>query len=105
MKKQTYYVTVDGTIHSEQLLDDAPYDFEIQATDQEIKDLQDLFQQTYNKEWDTFVQSHMPFQTEDRQKASTDVDENVREIYSTIYQLGTEETKKSIESLGLLDLS
>lgn len=105
MKKETYYVTVDGTIHTDKLLDDAPYDFEVRATDEEIKNLQDLFQHTYNNEWDTFVQSHMPFRTKERQKESLDVDENVKEIYSAIYQLGTDETKKSIESLGLLDLS
>jgi hypothetical protein len=105
MKKETYYVTVDGTIHTEKLLDDAPYDFEVQATEEEIKNLQDLFQRTYNNDWDTYVQSHLPFRTEERQKESTDVDQNIKDIYAAIYQLGTEETKKSIESLGLLDLS
>lgn len=105
MKKETYYVTVDGTIHTEKLLDDAPYDFEVQATDEEIKNLQDLFQRTYDNEWDTYLEAHLPYRTEQRQKESLDVDKNVKEIYSAIYQLGTDETKKSIESLGLLDLS
>jgi hypothetical protein len=105
MKKDTYYVTVDGTIHSEKLLDDAPYDFEIQATEEEIKNLQDLFQRAYDSDWDTYLEAHLPYHTEERQRQSLDVDEKVKEIYSTIYQLGTDETKKSIESLGLLDLS
>jgi hypothetical protein len=105
MEKATYYVTVDGTIHSEQLLDDAPYDFEIQATEDEIDNLQDLFQQTYNNDWDTYVQAHLPYRTDERQKASTDVDENIKQIYLAIYRLGSEETKRGIEGLGLLDLS
>jgi len=105
MKKESYYVTVDGTIHTEKLLDDAPYDFEIQATDEEMKNLQDLFQRTYNNDWDTYLEAHLPYRTKERQKESTDVDQNVRDIYSAIYQLGTDETKKSIQSLGLLDLS
>lgn len=105
MKKETYYVTVDGTIHTGKLLDDAPYDFEVQATDEEIKNLQDLFQRAYDNDWDTYLEAHLPYRTEQRQKESLDVDKNVQEIYSAIYQLGTNETKKSIESLGLLDLS
>lgn len=105
MTKTTYYVTVDGTIHTEKLLDDAPYDYEIQATEKEIKNLQDLFQRAYNDDWDTYIQSHLPYQTEERQKESKDVDQNIQEIYAAIYQLGTDETKKSIENLGLLDLS
>src|SRR5690242_7608306 len=105
MEKETYYVTVDGTIHSEKLIDDAPYDFEVQATEAEINNLQELFQQTYNIDWDTFVQANLPYQTEERQKASTDADQKIKEIYTAIYRLGNEETKRSIESLGLLDLS
>ncbi|WP_037465563.1 hypothetical protein [Shimazuella kribbensis] len=105
MEKETYYVTVDGTIHSEKLLDDAPYDFEIQATEDEINNLQDLFQRTYNNDWDTYVQAHLPYLTDERQKASTDVDQNIKEIYEAIYRLGSDETKRSIEGLGLLDLS
>jgi hypothetical protein len=105
MDKQTYYVTVDGTIHTEKKVDDAPYDFEIQATEEEINNLQDLFQRTYNNEWDTYVQSHLPFRTEERQKESLDVDQNIKEIYTAIYQMGSEETKRSIKSLGIIDLS
>ena len=102
--KRTYYVTIDGSINTDQNLDNAPYDYEIQATETEINNLQDLFQQAYNEDWDTYIQSHLPFQTEDRQKASTDVDEKIREIYNAIYHLGTEETKRSIKSLGIVDL-
>jgi hypothetical protein len=105
MDKKTYYVTVDGTIHEEQLLDDAPYDYAIEASDEEIQALQSLFDETYDHDWHTFVEAHLPYKTEKRQQASLEVDENVREIYKMIYQLGTEETKQSIASLGLLDLS
>jgi hypothetical protein len=105
MDKKTYYVTVDGTIHEQQLLDDGPYDFAIEASDDEIQALQALFEKTYDHDWHTYLEAHLPYETEERQQASLEVDEDVREIYQMIYRLGTEETKRGIASLGLLDLS
>jgi hypothetical protein len=105
MDKQTYYVTVDGTIHTEKKVDDAPYDFEIEATEEEINNLQDLFQEAYNEDWGTYLEAHIPYQTKDRQMESKDVDKKIKEIYTAIYQLGSEETKRGIKSLGIIDLS
>lgn len=101
MDKATYYVTVDGTIHTEQNVNDAPYDFEVKATDQEIQQLQELFQRAYNEDFATFVEAHIPFFTEESMKENKDVDQYVHEIYAMIHQLGSIETKRRIEDLGL----
>jgi len=101
LEKATYYVTVDGSIHMEQNLDDAPYDFEIIATDSEIQELQTLFQRAYNEDFATFIKAHLPYRTEDRAKENRDVDQYIHEIYTTIHRLGCEETRKRIEELGL----
>lgn len=101
MDKATYYVTVEGTINSEQNLNDAPYDFEIQATDEEIGELQALYQKAYNEDFDTFVQANLPLRTKERMKANEDIDHYVSEIYKAIYRLGSDETKQRIAELGL----
>jgi hypothetical protein len=101
LEKATYYVTVDGSINMEQNLDDAPYDFEVIATDAEIEKLQALYQRAYNQDFATFKVANLPYRTEERMKENKDVDQYVNEIYTTIHRLGSEETRKRIEELGL----
>ncbi|MBO8164558.1 MAG: hypothetical protein H0Z34_12665 [Brevibacillus sp.] len=99
MDKRRYYVSVQaGTILENQ--GDAAYEFEIEATEDDVKTLRALFEERYENELDTFFRAHIPgvpyhFDTENDQ-----YDESLRKIYSALYQLGTEETKNQIKSMG-----
>ncbi len=101
MEKETYFVTVDGTINTVQNFNDAPYDYEILASDAEIQELQVLFQRAYNEDFTTFFQANLPYRTEEREKENYDVDRYIQEIYAAIYRLGSEETKKRLKETGL----
>lgn len=101
MDKNKYYVSVQaGTIMANQ--GDAAYEFEIEATPEEIVKLQELFEDQYYIENDNFLRTHaagVPYNYD----ASNDAyDMGLHDIYSLIYELGTPETKKHIESMQIL---
>ena len=91
MEKKTYYVAVHQGTDSGQILEDkeaASFQFAIHATRDEIDQLQQLFEKGYD------VDTGTDYIT---------IDQNLDDIYRMIYQLGDEETKRQIESLGLLE--
>lgn len=107
MEKKTYYVTVDigphtGEIREQLKQNDAVYDFEIEATPEEISQLEQLFTETQETDFSTFVQAHLPFETRERSKVSWEEDEQIDKIYQMIYQLGTDNTKAKMRESGLI---
>lgn len=107
MEKQIYYVTVDvgpqtGEIRDEIDLNDPNYDFEIEATKEEIHQLEELFERTQEKDISTFALAHMPYQTKDRAQKSREEDDQITKIYQMIYRLGTEQTKKRMRESGMV---
>jgi hypothetical protein len=107
LDKKTYYVTVDvgpqtGQIRDEISLNDAVYDFEIQATPEEINQLQQLFEDTQDADLKTFIKAHIPFQTLEREKESWNEDDKIDAVYQMIYNLGTVKTKQKMEQSGLI---
>jgi len=110
MEKQTYYVTVDigshvGQIRDQLSLNDPNYDFEIEATEDEIHQLEELFERTQEDDFKTFIVAHLPYQTKERAKMSRREDNRIRQIYQMIYRLGTEETKKRMREAGMVQES
>ena len=102
MEKQTYYVSVaSGDILNDKT--DSPYEFEIEANEDDIKRLQDLFNHKDKADWGTFVLSHIPIVPYHKlDKENDDYDANMYAIYKLIYELGTPETKREMERQGIV---
>ena len=101
MEKQTFYVSVQsGNILADK--GDSPYEFEIEANEEEIKQLQSLFARRNEADWGTFLRAHVPIVPYSYDSSNDQYDQNLYEIYNKIYELGSQQTKYQIESLGIL---
>ncbi|WP_248928683.1 hypothetical protein [Paenibacillus hamazuiensis] len=101
MEKKTYYVSVQaGTV-----LDDkqaASFEFEILATPEEVDKLAEMFDDTTNVDNHSFWRAHNPTIPYHDDAENDGYDDGLRQIYETIYELGTPETKRHIEDMHLL---
>ncbi|RKP54207.1 hypothetical protein D7Z26_12610 [Cohnella endophytica] len=98
--RKTYYVAVGAR----QVLEDreaAAFEFAIQANDDEVHQLQELFEEIQDSDEDNaFHFSGNPMVSDDPE------DETfialLQDIYGMLYRLGTPETKKHIEDMNIL---
>ncbi|CAM3413666.1 hypothetical protein [Marinicrinis lubricantis] len=100
--KKTYFVSVQANSILEEK-GSAAFEFEIQATDQELDQLAALFEEKEDSENATFRQagiSSVPYHELD--DANDTYDATMIDVYKKIYELGTEETKRHIEQMGIL---
>ncbi|NRD76233.1 hydrolase [Bacillus sp. BRMEA1] len=100
-QKKTYYIDV-GTGHITKSATDSTWSFKIQATDEEITDLRELFDQNYSTEWQNFIRSHVPFLEYHYDKENDAYDRTIQQVYGMLYKLGDEEAKRHIESMNIL---
>ncbi|MFY0544597.1 hypothetical protein [Brevibacillus sp. H7] len=101
MEKHRYYVSVQaGTVLPNQ--GDAAYEFEIDATEKEVEELMKLFEQREAFLFDTFFRAHIPAVPYHYDLENDVHDQTLHDIYRMIHQLGTEETKNHIHSMGLV---
>ncbi len=100
--KKTYYIKVN-TGEITQSATDSAWDFKIEATDEEIISLREFFDNNYSNEWKTFFRAHVPFMEYHNDKENDAYDDTIKKVYGMIYQLGDEEAKNHIESMGILD--
>lgn len=106
MERQTYYVNVNPTsmedISPTKVDDGELIEYEIEATEAEYKDLQNLLLevQAHDMELgDLFTFKHYNDKEIDRDR--NEFQRGLEDVYRMIYKLGTPETKRQIESLGL----
>ncbi|UUZ80269.1 hypothetical protein LJK88_35915 [Paenibacillus sp. P26] len=101
MEKMTYYVSVQSrTIMLHQ--GDAAYELEIEATPDEIRELQELFEDKEDFELDTFSRAHYLATEYHHDRSNDGYDMVLKDIYQKLYALGTDETKRHIESMNIL---
>lgn len=101
MEKKTYYIEVgSGSVLTEST--NSPYEFKIEATEEEIHQLLALFDARDRADWGTFIRSHIPIMPYHLDKENDQYDHNLYEIYQMIHELGSPETKNQIELLGIL---
>jgi hypothetical protein len=100
-RKKTYYISI---AHGEisQLKTASPWDFQIEATDREIAELREYFDQNYSTDWQAFWRAHVPYVQYHYDRENDAYDETMMKIYEMIYRLGNDETKAQIRSLGIL---
>lgn len=100
-ERKTYYVAVGAG----QVLEDreaAAFEFEIRASDEELNKLQEMFGELSSAdEAAAFHFSSALSVSEERRDA--DYNAQLKGIYGYLHRLGTEETRRYIESMGILD--
>ncbi|PLR98243.1 hydrolase [Bacillus sp. T33-2] len=102
-KKKTYYVEVASGLIT-QSSTSSPWNFKIQATDEEIIRLRELFEQNYSTDWQNFFRAYVPYVQYHYDRENDAQDRNLTNIYAALHQLGDAEAKKHIESMGILPI-
>lgn len=100
-ERKTYYVSVGAG----QVLEDkeaAAFEFEIRASEEELNRLQELFEELSSA--DEAAMFHFPRQltTLSLDEMNEQYQQKLQEIYRLLHELGTEETKRHIESIRIL---
>ncbi|MEK3887675.1 hydrolase [Bacillus sp. FSL K6-3431] len=80
----------------------SPWQFKIEATDEEIRKLRAIFDANANNSSADFLRAHIPFREYHNDPTNDIHDNNLLHVYEMIYQLGDEEAKGHIESMGIL---
>ncbi|WP_010174432.1 hypothetical protein [Bacillus coahuilensis] len=94
--KRTYYVGIaSGEISTSST--DSPWDFQIEATNDEIVKLREVFDQNYSTDWQAFFRAHVPYLQYHYDRPNDAYDKNLQLSYKLIHELGNEETKAHIE--------
>jgi hypothetical protein len=99
--KKTYYID-PGTGEISQSQTASSWSFKIQANDDEITRLRELFDQNYSTEWQGFWRAHIPFLEYHHDKDNHQYDNKIQQVYQMIYQLGDQEAKNHIETMNIL---
>ncbi|MBP3039774.1 hydrolase [Bacillaceae bacterium Marseille-Q3522] len=99
--KRTYYISLaSGEISTSGT--DSDWNMKIEATDEEIKQLRQLFEDNLQAEMGSFVRAHVPYIQYHYDRENDAYDKGMKNIYRLLYELGDEETKRHIESIGIL---
>jgi hypothetical protein len=100
-EKSTYYVSVQtGSVVANE--GDAAFEFEIEATEEEILELQRLFDNLDKADDRAFFRAHVPFLEYWHDEPNDATGRHLTEVYRLLHRLGTPETKRHIESMGVL---
>ncbi|HEY2422287.1 MAG TPA: hydrolase [Neobacillus sp.] len=99
--KKTYYIDV-GTGEISQSATSSTWSFKIQANDDEIIELRELFDQNYSTEWQGFFRAHVPYVQYHYDRENDAYDNTIQQVYGMIHKLGDEEAKNHIESMNIL---
>lgn len=101
MEKNTYYISV-GSRGISQIKSSSPFELEIEASEQEIRQLRELFDEMYSADWMGFFRAHVPYVQYHYDKENDMIDQGLYKAYSLLYELGKPETKHHIETMGIL---
>ncbi|KPB03290.1 MULTISPECIES: hypothetical protein [Bacillaceae] len=102
MERKTYYISLaEGSIS--QVSTASSWDYQIQATDDEITHLREIFDQNYSSDWQGFWRAHIPYVQYHFDKTNDAYDNGLQQAFKMIYELGDEATKAHIKDQGLMD--
>jgi hypothetical protein len=102
MGRKTYYISLaEGSIS--QVSTASSWDYQIQATDDEITHLREIFDQNYSSDWQGFWRAHIPYVQYHFDKTNDAYDNGLQQAFKMIYELGDEATKAHIKNQGLMD--
>lgn len=99
--KPTYYVSVSsGTVLDEQMMADRAnfsYEFVVQADEKELARLHELLDRQRADEHVSFARTPIPYKTADHDLAMITFNDQMVAMYSYIYEIGTEETRRFMD--------
>jgi hypothetical protein len=101
MEKKTYYISVE----TGQILEDqgaSAYELEINATQEEVSDLENLFDKKDRDNFETFLDPHVPQKWDEVGSDVQEYNSHLYEVYQKLYTLGTPNTKEHIEEAEIL---
>lgn len=102
-RKKTYYISVGATGEIMSVPNASPWQFKIEATDDEIRQLRSIYNANYNNSIADFLRAHVPYVEYHNDSTNDRNDSNLNKIYGMIYDLGDEEARNHIETMGVLD--
>lgn len=100
-QKKTYYINV-GTCEISRSSTSSTWGFQIQANDEEITELRELFDQNYLTEWKNFFRAHVPYVQYHYNRENDAYDSTIQQVYGMIHKLGDEDARNHIESMNIL---
>ncbi|TKD68008.1 hypothetical protein [Pseudalkalibacillus hwajinpoensis] len=100
MKKRYYVAVSSGEILEDQGA--SSYNFEIDADEEDVFKLSELFDLTDKDSRLSLYRSHVPAMSYHEDKNNHDYDDHMKQIYQLIHDLGTKRTRDHIESMGIL---
>ncbi|WP_340372306.1 hydrolase [Peribacillus sp. FSL E2-0218] len=99
--RKKYYIWLPtGEITQDR--ESSPWNFEIEATDNEVIQLRELFDYNYSVGEENFYRAHVPYLQYHFDRENDKQDITLQKIFEMIHQLGTEEGRRHIESMGIL---
>ncbi|MBM7660447.1 hypothetical protein JOC85_001219 [Bacillus mesophilus] len=99
--KKTYYISIaNGEIS--QISTTSPWNYKIEASDEEIIELREYFDQIYSTDWQGFMRAHVPYIEYHHDPTNDAYDETMQKVFQLIYELGDQEAKNLISEQGLL---
>jgi hypothetical protein len=105
MDKKKYYLSIHAgpnTVEIRDVKGESTYDFEIEASDDEVDKLEELFEHAYSDDFKTYSWMHV-IADKKIEKLTEDFDQTLNNIYQIIYDLGTEKTRSDITEMGVLN--
>lgn len=103
MEKKTYYVNL-GAGEISQVKEEIADFYTIQATSEEVALLRALLQKMHESDFTTFIRAHVPILPYHKDQSNDIYDENLVKVFEMMYQLGDENAKDHIVSMGILPL-
>ena len=100
-QKKNYFIDVGTGIISNSATG-STWSYKIQATDEEITQLRELFDQNYSTEWKNFFRAHVPFVEYHHDQVNDQYDSTIQQVYGMLYKLGDQEAKTHIDSMNIL---
>jgi hypothetical protein len=101
MAKTRYYVSVSSRTVQETLPETDNLEVDVDAD--ELDELRSLLTSEERKDETTQLVAPIPYKSNDHAEAGQDYTDGLSNLYGYIYQVGTEETKRHIESMKILN--
>ncbi|WP_052343864.1 hypothetical protein [Bacillus massiliigorillae] len=76
--------------------------FVIHATNEQYEEINQIVNELYHHDVQTYIRSHIPFLEYHHDKANDQYDHSLIQLYEKLYELGDEGTRNYIESMNIL---
>lgn len=101
MERTKYFVSVVSKEISTVIVGNNA-DFTIYATDDEVRELRNVFNKMDDAEMTTYWRSHIPIVPYHHDVGNDKYDQKITEAFAKIYELGDEAAKQFIDETGML---